>query len=221
MTATQPSTPAAQGTVARGPYRAEYGAIIHEDMGGFLFTVSPPSFADDVAKALNAKEAPSPEALPASGAGGEAELFYMIEMSRERAGTGPAFWWSPTGWWSDWAKAARFGSHEDAERIRVDCVGGDSFVSEHAMMRAAPDPDVIDPAEAGGGNYMIAHARAAERDQEVFRLEDDLGQALELINAMSENARVLRGIIASLRAQKPSPSLPKPVAFGGPPNDQA
>lgn len=37
-----------------GPYRAEFGAIIHEEMNGFLFTVSPQSFAVVVAKGLNA-----------------------------------------------------------------------------------------------------------------------------------------------------------------------
>lgn len=36
-----------------GPYYAEFGAIHHEDAGGFIFTVSPPEFAKDVADALN------------------------------------------------------------------------------------------------------------------------------------------------------------------------
>lgn len=36
-----------------GPYRAEFGAILHEDQQGFLFTVSPQSTAPVVAEALN------------------------------------------------------------------------------------------------------------------------------------------------------------------------
>jgi hypothetical protein len=36
-----------------GPYRAEFGAIHHEDNPGFLFTLSPPTAADEVARALN------------------------------------------------------------------------------------------------------------------------------------------------------------------------
>ena len=36
-----------------GPYRAEFGAIHYEGQRGFLFTVSPASCADEVAKALN------------------------------------------------------------------------------------------------------------------------------------------------------------------------
>ena len=37
-----------------GPFRAEFGAIHHEDDAGFLFTVTPPHAAGEVAKALNA-----------------------------------------------------------------------------------------------------------------------------------------------------------------------
>jgi len=37
-----------------GPYRAEFGAVHHEDATGFLFTVSPPQSAVVVAEALNA-----------------------------------------------------------------------------------------------------------------------------------------------------------------------
>lgn len=36
-----------------GPYFAEFGAVHHEDLDGFIFTVSPPEFADDVAQAFN------------------------------------------------------------------------------------------------------------------------------------------------------------------------
>lgn len=43
-----------------GPYRAEFGAIHHEDRAGFLFTVTPAKFADDVADALNRRPTPSP-----------------------------------------------------------------------------------------------------------------------------------------------------------------
>lgn len=39
---------------------------------------------------------------------------------------------------------------------------------------------------------LLAHARAAERDQECFRLEDELKGALELINAQNANAATLR-----------------------------
>jgi hypothetical protein len=43
---------------AAGPYRAEHGAIHHSDMGpGFIFTVDPPAFAEDVAEALNVRAA--------------------------------------------------------------------------------------------------------------------------------------------------------------------
>lgn len=38
---------------ATRPYRAEFGAIFHEDQGGFLFTVSSEKMANEVAKALN------------------------------------------------------------------------------------------------------------------------------------------------------------------------
>jgi len=41
-------------------------------------------------------------------------------------------------------------------------------------------------------NGVLAHARAAERDQECFRLEDELKGALELINAQNANAATLR-----------------------------
>lgn len=44
----------AQAPTQNRPWRAEFGALIHEDLAGFVFTVSPPSFADDVAKGLNA-----------------------------------------------------------------------------------------------------------------------------------------------------------------------
>lgn len=49
MTETSPAEAPAQS----GPWRAEFGGLIHEDLDGFVFTVSPPSFADDVAKGLN------------------------------------------------------------------------------------------------------------------------------------------------------------------------
>ena len=39
-----------------GPYYAEFGAIHHEDVRGFLFTVSPPELADEVARSLNVAE---------------------------------------------------------------------------------------------------------------------------------------------------------------------
>lgn len=39
-----------------GPYYAEFGAIHHEDVRGFLFTVSPPEVADEVARSLNVAE---------------------------------------------------------------------------------------------------------------------------------------------------------------------
>ena len=35
------------------PYFAEFGAIHHEDVVGFLFTVSPPELAEEVARCLN------------------------------------------------------------------------------------------------------------------------------------------------------------------------
>lgn len=35
------------------PYRAEFGAIHHEDAPGFLFTVNPAHAADEVARAMN------------------------------------------------------------------------------------------------------------------------------------------------------------------------
>ncbi|PZU62193.1 MAG: hypothetical protein DI552_00375 [Brevundimonas sp.] len=41
---------AADGT---RPYRAEFGAIHHEDAPGFLFTVNPAHAADEVARAMN------------------------------------------------------------------------------------------------------------------------------------------------------------------------
>lgn len=39
------------------PYRAEFGAIFHEDQGGFLFTVSSEKMAKEVAIALNISHA--------------------------------------------------------------------------------------------------------------------------------------------------------------------
>ncbi len=37
-----------------GPYRAEFGAVYRDGLGaGFVFTVDPPAFAEDVADALN------------------------------------------------------------------------------------------------------------------------------------------------------------------------
>ncbi|WP_392352983.1 hypothetical protein V8F63_09530 [Brevundimonas sp. LF-1] len=39
-----------------GPYYAEFGAIHHEDVRGFLFTVTPPEMADEVARSLNVAE---------------------------------------------------------------------------------------------------------------------------------------------------------------------
>lgn len=36
-----------------GPYYAEFGAVYHEELGGFLFTVQPPECAEDVAQAFN------------------------------------------------------------------------------------------------------------------------------------------------------------------------
>lgn len=39
--------------MAENLYRAEYGAIHREGLTGFLFIVSPPEFAEDVADALN------------------------------------------------------------------------------------------------------------------------------------------------------------------------
>jgi hypothetical protein len=47
----------AKAREAKGPWRAEFGALIHEDHDGFVFTVSPASCAEDVAKAMNARTA--------------------------------------------------------------------------------------------------------------------------------------------------------------------
>lgn len=80
-------TPAQADEKARGPYRAEFGAIIHEDIGGFLFTVSPPSFADDVAKALNTA-AIRPEVEPVADPDRilKDALFVNLAAKRESAG---------------------------------------------------------------------------------------------------------------------------------------
>lgn len=48
-----------------GPYRAEFGAVVHDDFGGALFTVSPPHLADLVADALNANARTLPALLEA------------------------------------------------------------------------------------------------------------------------------------------------------------
>lgn len=39
-----------------GPYYAEFGAVHHEDVRGFLFTVSPQELAGEVARSLNVAE---------------------------------------------------------------------------------------------------------------------------------------------------------------------
>jgi hypothetical protein len=59
------TSPSDSKVAEAGPYRAEHGAVHHESCSGFLFTVSPPSFAEDVAKALNLQ---ARAALQASGA---------------------------------------------------------------------------------------------------------------------------------------------------------
>lgn len=66
--------------VPDGPYRAEFGAIHHEDQAGFLFTVTPTAFADDVAHALNvnAMLAAAP-ALPAAEAGDTHTLRVLLD----------------------------------------------------------------------------------------------------------------------------------------------
>lgn len=46
-----------------GPYRAEFGAVVHDDFGGALFTVSPPHLAYLVADALNANARTLPTLL--------------------------------------------------------------------------------------------------------------------------------------------------------------
>lgn len=52
--------PAAASDV-HAPWFAQFGALHREDMRGFVFTVSPPEFAEDVAAGLNALDALSPE----------------------------------------------------------------------------------------------------------------------------------------------------------------
>lgn len=60
-----------------GPYRAEFGAIHHEDAPGFLFTVAPATAADEVARALNLAHAqdnrPAPAALEGSSSSSSSE----------------------------------------------------------------------------------------------------------------------------------------------------
>jgi predicted kinase len=40
-----------------GPYTGEFGAVHHEKFSGFLFTTGPHVVAEDVAEALNMREA--------------------------------------------------------------------------------------------------------------------------------------------------------------------
>lgn len=73
-----------------------------------------------------------------------------------------------------------------------DYVGG----SEAKMLH-----DAADRIAQLKGNGVLAHARAAERDQECFRLEDELKGALELINAQNANAVTLRDMFGQAEAR--------------------
>lgn len=48
-----------------GPYRAEFGAVSHDDVAGFIFTVTPADYAPSVAAALNATARTIPALLEA------------------------------------------------------------------------------------------------------------------------------------------------------------
>jgi hypothetical protein len=62
-----------------GPYRAEHGAIHHEDTVAHFFTVSPPDFAADVAHALNAARV-APALLEAlEGLANECEAEFTLD----------------------------------------------------------------------------------------------------------------------------------------------
>lgn len=72
---------------AKTPYRAEFGAIFHEDQGGFLFTVSDAKMAEEVAKALNISTAlrrASPGAFAALSAPTSGIDWKRVEEVRER-----------------------------------------------------------------------------------------------------------------------------------------
>lgn len=71
-----PTHPTASRRFAK-PYRAQFGAIHRGGFGGFLFTVQPPEFAEDVAHGLNA-EIVALDLLEALQAMVAAEVEYMI-----------------------------------------------------------------------------------------------------------------------------------------------
>lgn len=149
-----------------GPYRAEFGAIHHRDERHFLFTVTPATAADEVARALNlvaAEEDPKKAELtadfaPSSLAGGEAmkSLRFIANMER---------------------KTDRLGSVMVANWIIQDlaALSPEAPAREGVVMAAADAPVWADGIVTDGENVAMAQKAEADHGGHYWAVDEGNG----------------------------------------------